>query len=142
MSYLVPKYHFQVDWGGTRLGFTEVSGMKVSKDKMEYRDGLDPLFTKIKLAGMNTYDDITLKRGTYYGDNEFYDWWNAMTAANAPKRDVTISLLDDDHQPIIKWSLRQAWPMSVEATNLDANTSEVGIETMVVCHEGLTIEHL
>jgi hypothetical protein len=29
MNQPFPAFHFQVDWGGTRLGFTEVSGLEV-----------------------------------------------------------------------------------------------------------------
>jgi hypothetical protein len=28
-EYPLPKFHFEVNWGGTKIGFTEVSGMEV-----------------------------------------------------------------------------------------------------------------
>ena len=29
-DYPLPKFHFQVEWGGTQIGFTEVSGLDVA----------------------------------------------------------------------------------------------------------------
>ncbi|HHM20401.1 MAG TPA: phage tail protein, partial [Bacteroidetes bacterium] len=28
-NYPLPKFHFQVEWAGTKIGFTEVSGLDV-----------------------------------------------------------------------------------------------------------------
>jgi hypothetical protein len=41
-QYPMPAYHFIVEWGGARLGFTEVSGLEISTDVAEYREGSDP----------------------------------------------------------------------------------------------------
>ncbi|MFK7887571.1 MAG: phage tail protein, partial [Gammaproteobacteria bacterium] len=30
MTYPLTSFHFQVEWGGTRLGFTEISGLESS----------------------------------------------------------------------------------------------------------------
>ena len=142
MSYLVPKYHFSVQWGGANMGFKEVTGLKVTREKFEYRDGLDPLLTKQKFPALKTYDDLTFKRGTYYGDNEFYEWWNEIQVNTIQKRDLIISLLDDDHNPIIVWKVRKAWPTTVESTDLNAEGNEVAIESMTITHEGLIMEHV
>ena len=36
-DYPLPKFHFQIEWGGTVLGFTEVSGLDVETEPIEYR---------------------------------------------------------------------------------------------------------
>ena len=38
-NYPLPKFHFQVDWGGTRIGFTEVTGLQIETEVVEYREG-------------------------------------------------------------------------------------------------------
>ncbi len=35
--YPLPKFHFQVEWGGASIGFTEVSGLDVQTDPIECR---------------------------------------------------------------------------------------------------------
>ena len=72
-QYPLPKFHFRVEWGGTRIGFTEVTGLEVSTDVIEYRDGASREYAKIKMPGMQKFGNITLKRGIFKSDNEYFD---------------------------------------------------------------------
>ncbi len=39
-TYPLPKFHFQVKWDpGTRIGFTEVTGLDKQVEAIEYREG-------------------------------------------------------------------------------------------------------
>ena len=64
-KYPLPKFHFSVDWGGTNIGFTEVSGLDVETEVIEYRQGASPEYSKIKMPGMQKFSTITLKRGSF-----------------------------------------------------------------------------
>ena len=55
------------------------------------------------------------------------------------RREVTISLLGEEHQPLITWTLQNAWPSKIQSTDLNAFANEIAIETMVLVHEGLSI---
>lgn len=140
-EYPLPKFHFQVDWGGTKIGFTEVTGLEVSTEKLEYRDGASPEYSKIKMPGMQTFGDLTLKRGIFAGDNEFYDWWNTVALNTVERRDITISLLNENHEPVVVWKIKNAWPLKVTSTDLNASGNDVAVETLVLAHEGLTMEN-
>ena len=109
-EYPLPKFHFSVDWGGTRIGFTEVSGLNVETDVIEYREGASPEFHKIKMPGMQKFGNVTLKRGTFKADNEFYNWWNTVKLNKIERRDVTISLLNENHEPVVVWKIKNACP--------------------------------
>ena len=50
-EYPLPKFHFQVEWQGTRIGFTEVSGLEVETEMIEYRDGANPEYSKQRRPG-------------------------------------------------------------------------------------------
>ena len=69
-----PSHRFQVEWGGTRLGFSEVTGLEISVEVIEYREGADKEYSPRKLPGVTRYSNITLKRGIIQGDNEFFAW--------------------------------------------------------------------
>jgi phage tail-like protein len=140
-EYPIPKFHFQVDWGGTKIGFTEVSGLQVTTEKMEYRDGAWPEYIKLQIPGMQTQSPITMKRGIFAGDNEFYDWWNTVALNTIERRDVTISLLNEAHEPVVVWKVKNAWPTKVTSTDLNSTGNEVAVETLELTHEGLTMEH-
>lgn len=140
-EYPLPKFHFQVDWGGTKIGFTEVTGLEVTTEKIEYRDGASPEYSKIQMPGMQTYGDLTLKRGVFAGDNEFYAWWNSVALNTIERRDITISLLNESHEPVVVWKVKNAWPTKVTSTDLNSTGNEAAVETLVLAHEGLTMEN-
>lgn len=140
-NYPLPKFHFQVEWGGTRIGFSEVSGLDVESEVIEYRDGASPEYVKTKMPGMQKFGNITMKRGTFQADNEFYNWWNTVALNTIERRDVTISLLNENHEPVIVWKVKNAWPTKVQSTDLKADGNEVAVESIELAHEGLTIQN-
>lgn len=143
MSEIYPlvTYSFEVDWGGTKIGFTEVSGLDVESDVVEYRHGASPEYSKIKMPGMQKYSNLTMKRGSFASDNEYFAWWNSVKLNSISRRDLTIKLLNEEREPVIVWKVRNAWPMKMQSTTLKADGSEVAIETIEVVHEGLTIQN-
>ncbi|MCI5141387.1 MAG: phage tail protein, partial [Candidatus Electrothrix sp. ATG1] len=42
MAYPLPAFHFKVEWGGTQMAFSEVTGLNIEVQVIEYRDGLSP----------------------------------------------------------------------------------------------------
>lgn len=140
-NYPLVKFHFQVEWGGTKIGFTEVSGLDVETEVVEYRHGASPEYSKVKMPGMQKFANITLKRGTFATDNEYYTWWNTVKLNTIERRDITISLLNEEHEPVISWKVKNAWPTKVQSTDLKADGNEVAIESMEIVHEGLTIQN-
>jgi phage tail-like protein len=140
-QYPLPKFHFTVDWGGTQIGFSEISGLQVEMDVIEYREGASPEFSKIKMPGMAKNGNITLKRGTFANDNEFYKWFNSVKMNTIERRDITISLLNENHEPVVTWKVKNAWPSKVQSTDLKADGNEVAIESMELVHEGLTMQN-
>ena len=75
-EYPIPKFHFQVEWGNEfRIGFTEVSGLDFETEVIEYREGNSKKYNKSKQPGLTKFSNITLKRGTFEGDFDYYKEW-------------------------------------------------------------------
>lgn len=138
-DYPLPAFHFQVDWGGSKLGFSEVSGLNIEQQVIEYRDGMSPEYSTIKMPGIRKYGNITLKRGIIKSDNEFYNWLNTTKMNKVERRDMTIKLLDEEHNPVMVWSVKNAWPTKIDAPSLKADGNEVAIESIEIANEGITI---
>jgi len=146
-DYPLPKFHFLVEWGSDfRIGFTEVSGLDFETEVIEYREGSSKKYNKSKQPGLTKYSNITLKRGSFEGDFDFFTEWQKTyffqegnETGSLYRRAVTIKLLNESHEPIITWILENAWPSKVQSTDLKADANEVAIETMELVHEGLTI---
>ncbi len=140
-DYPLAKFHFSVDWGGTKIGFTEVSGLDVETEVIEYRDGAMPEYSKKKMPGMQKYSNITLKRGTFQSDNEYYEWWNTVQLNTIQRRDIIIQLLNEEHSPVVVWKVKNAWPTKVQSTDLKGDGNETAIESIELVHEGLSIQN-
>lgn len=140
-TYPLVKFAFEVDWGGTKVGFQEVSGLNFEAGLIEYRHGASPDFSKIKMPGLKVFNNITLKRGTFKADNEFFDWFQSIQLNTVERRSITISLLDENGEPAVTWKVKNAFPLKMQSTDLKAEGNEVAIETLELAHEGLTIEN-
>ena len=142
-DYPLPKFHFTVTADNLEGAFTEVSGLDVETELLEYRSGDMPQFSKIKMAGMQKYSNITMKRGTFKGIDSFYQWWNsAVKSADKTnyQRLVTITLKNESGEDAVVWKATNAWPLKVQSTDLKADGNEIAIESIEIAHEGLTIE--
>jgi phage tail-like protein len=140
-DYPLPKFHFQVEWGGSKIGFTEVSGLDITTEVIEYRDGASPEYSKVKMPGQRKFSNITLKRGTFANDNQFYIWFNTVSLNTIERRNLTIALLNENHEPVIVWKVKNAWPTKITPTDLKADGNDVAIESIELVHEGLTIQN-
>ncbi len=146
-DYPIPKFHFQVEWGENfRIGFTEVSGLDFETEVIEYREGNSKRYNKSKQPGLTKFSNITLKRGTFEGDYDFFKSWRETyyfqegnKTGSKYRRTVTIKLLNENHEAMITWRVLNAWPSKIQSTDLKADANEVAIETMELVHEGLEI---
>lgn len=131
--------HFMVDWGGSNLGFMEVTGLGIEYDVVEHRDGSSPVYSSQKMPGRPKYSNIVLKRGIISGDNEFYTWMNTIKLNTVEKRDIIIKLLDEDHNPAMAWRVSKAFPVKLTGPSLNALGNEMAVETLELAHEGISI---
>ena len=142
MNYPMAKNNFQVQWGGINIGFMEVSGLAIEIDVIPYREGSSKESSETLLPGQKRYTPIVLKRGIIKNDDEFYKWINTAQFNAIERRDVTISLLNENHEPVIVWKIKNAFPSKLEYSPLYSRGSDVAIESLTLVHEGLTVEYL
>ncbi len=140
-QYPLPVFHFTVQWGGTRIGFSEVSGLTQENQAIEYRDGSFPEYSSIKMPGLRKFSNVTLKRGIVKADNEFFKWLSTVKLNQVERRDVVVSLLNENHEPVMTWKIQNAFPVKVEGPGLKASGNEVAIESIEIAHEGLELQN-
>lgn len=137
----LPKFYFSVDIGDqTDLPFQEVSGLDIDTEIIEYRHGNSPVHSTIKMPGLMKYGDITLKKGVFTTDNKFYDWISKISLNTYERLTVVIRLLDEQGEPKMVWTLTNAFPKQITPTDMNSQSSEAAIETIIFAHEGLRIE--
>jgi len=135
------KFYFQVTGlGGSGVNyFHEVSGLDTETQIIEYRHGNSNVFSPIKMPGLAKVGNVTLKKGVFVSDNTFWAWYSTIKMNTIKRVNVTISLFDESGKATMVWTLTNAWPTKIQATDLKADANEVAIETIELAYETLTI---
>lgn len=127
-------YNFLVEIDGiTEAGFQECSGLDSSTDATDYREGSDPNHVR-KLAGLNKFSPITLKRGITDSD-KLWRWRQSVVDGRPERKNISIVLLNEAREEKWRWNLRRAWPTKYTAPTLNATSNDVAVETLEITHE-------
>ncbi|HAA14557.1 MAG TPA: phage tail protein [Cytophagales bacterium] len=137
----LPKFRFVVNWGDQlkNISFQEVSGLDTETQIIEYRDSNSPVFSTVKMPGIAKFGNITMKRGIFFKDNSFWDWYNQIKMNTIKRQTVTIMLNDQDGKMMVTWTLKNAWPTKISSTDMKSDANEVAVDSIEIAHEGLTI---
>jgi phage tail-like protein len=139
-EYPIPRFHFQVDWGGAKMSFTEVTGLVMEREKIEYRHSDSKDFSKICMPGMAKLNNLTLKRGKFEGDFDLNAWLDQVANERVEnRRDIVIRLLNEKHVPVAAWSAIRCFPVKVTAPDLKSDANEIAVESIEIAHEGLKL---
>ena len=135
----IGNFNFRVEISGVDVaGFSEVSGLEVETEVIEYRLGNDAAGHVRKIPGLHKVSDITLKRGVT-GSSALWDWRRTVLDGSYDRRDVSIILLDDLREEVMRWNLFEAWPSKYTGPTLKGTGNEVAIETLVIVCERIEL---
>ncbi len=112
--------------------FQSVSGLDAEIETENVKEGGENHFEH-KLPVRRRFSDLVLKRGVLApADASFLTDWcaKAVETMKVVPLDMDILLLNDDHKAIMKWKIIHAWPKKWKFGELNAERSEVLIETI------------
>jgi phage tail-like protein len=139
-DYPLPRFHFQVDWGGAKISFTEITGLDMQVEMIEYRHSDSKDFNKIKMPGLRKFSNITMKRGKFEKDFDYNGWLDEIANERVGgRRDVVIRLLNEKHEPVAAWTAARCFPVKVTAPDLKSDANEIAVESIEIAHEGLKL---
>jgi phage tail-like protein len=140
------QFNFLVDLGtgeteGPEAGFQECSGISMSVDVIEYRNGNDKENSPRKLTGLSRVSDVTLKRGII-GSLNLYRWIDQVRNGDpAALRTVLIHLQNEDRTAIaMTWKLHRTRIIKHTSGPLNAKGTDVAIEEITLACERLEVE--
>jgi phage tail-like protein len=126
-------------------GFSKISGLREEIEVVDQRDGIDPLQTR-KLVGTHAGSDCTLEKGVFGEKHDILQWFKDTkgTSDGIPpkqgfKRTVKVMVLGADGELKRTITLLRAWPKSYELSDLDASSSELALESLVLTFEDMDI---
>ncbi|MDR1240654.1 MAG: phage tail protein [Oscillospiraceae bacterium] len=117
--------------------FKSVEGFRLETATTEYREGAFGRLTVRKLPGLVTFSEITLTKGLY-SDPELYRFFSSyLEGTTLAPVNAVIRAYDNAGTVTASWSVRHTWPISYESAGLNADSSDVIIETLVLTNEGV-----
>jgi len=136
-------FQFALTIDGIDGYFTEVSGIgsenAVATHKVVTPDGgAGPKEITMQVPGRVEWGEITLKRGLT--DNiTFWNWRESVITGNmaAARKDCTITMFDRFYQPVVEWTLLNAWPSKLSGPSIASDSNDFAIEELTIVHEGL-----
>lgn len=132
-------FNFLVEIDGvSTAGFSEVSGITIETDPIEYRNGNEITHVR-KLPGLQKYGNITLKRG-FTKDTTLYDWRKTVVDGRTERHSGSITLLNEAREPVVRWNFSQAWPRKLDGPSFNAKNNEVAIETLEIVAELVEVQ--
>jgi phage tail-like protein len=133
-------FNFRLEIDGLTVGsFRECSGLAADGNSVDYREGTDIPRSVRKLIGLQTYSNITLKRG-YTTNTELWGWYKTIVNGIADRRNGSVILMDEQRKDVMRWSIENMWIKKIEAPTFNATANEVAVESVELVHEGLMLE--
>ncbi len=138
-----PGMNFLVDLGagddGPGSGVAEVVFPEARLQLNEYRNGNDRTNESTKLSTLTHYDDLVLRRGVA-GSLSWYQWWNEARDGGDARRDISVTLLDEQGSAVLRWRFLRARPAAYRTSPMDAAVAETLFETLEIAFERFEME--
>lgn len=144
-DYPKPSYNYKVEIGSEAVAFSEVSGLSRSYETTTYKES--PIESGVagprvmNMPAQAAAVTVTLKKGVVREASiaALYDWINGTQINQVEKKDISIRLCDENGDPVISWTVVNAFPTKLDAPTFDANSNDVAVESMELTADGVTM---
>ncbi|MEM9326144.1 MAG: phage tail protein [Bacteroidota bacterium] len=146
VSYPPVGFHFSVqiegigaDFSGKEdIGFQEISGVSADIGVEEYREGGENRFAH-RMPNPVSYPNLVLKRGMLVGSQAVNWFKNEVQAFNFKTYNMTVNLLNQDHEVLQGWNFVQAWPLKWSVEGFNAQDNSIMMESMEFVYQYYTM---
>jgi phage tail-like protein len=115
-------------------GFTRVKGISRELKYENYREG-GVVEYEHKLITQVSFPVLILERGLALDD--LWRWAQDAADGNVERKTIRIRLQDEAGDRAWAWQIEHALPVKWTASDLDAQTSSIVMETLELAHHGL-----
>jgi phage tail-like protein len=118
--------------------FQEVSGLEAEMEMENFTEGGQNRFTW-QLPKRTRYSDVTLKRGLFI-KSPLIGWCrDALESFVFAPANVTISLLNEQHVPIMSWYVVSAIPKRWTVSGFNAQENSIVVESITLSYRYFNI---
>ncbi len=157
-GYQAVGFHFAVhfsagDSGSVDIRFQSVTGLDSTIETETVKEGGENRFEHV-IPTRRKFGPLLLKRGLAGTKNSAIANWLKKTFEGEPFDlatgkeafqvidTVVIDLLGEDHQPLMSWTATNVWPRSWKIGELNAERSEVLLETLELNYNRLIFSEI
>lgn len=132
--YLNFRFRIEID-GITEGGFSEASGLQVTTQVEDFREGGLNTFIH-KLPKETTFDNLVLKKGL--ADSQaLWNWHREVMAGKFKRRTIHIIMLKDRADDIAhQWGFKEAYPVKWTGPEFKSDANTVAFESLEIAHHG------
>jgi len=118
--------------------FSECTGLEATMEPKVIKEG-GRNWGVIQRSGPVTFGTVVLKRGMTT-TRDLYKWFELVgNGSYAYRLAATITMFDRSGKATLSWKLEKALPTKFKAADLNAKSTDVGIEELHLAHEGLSL---
>ena len=145
-TYPLPSYNYRVEINSVALGFSEVSGLSISRETTTYKES--PTATNapgpvvMNMPSQRAQASVSLKKGLVKTASvrELYTWINSIQINQVEKKDIVIRLCDENGAAVISWTVHNAFPKKLDAPSFSANSNDAAIESMELMADYISVD--
>ena len=129
------RFKVSIDTGSGKaisMGFKSVGGLSREFEVVEYLESMYD-YTR-KMPGRETVGEVTFERGMYANSSLKEDLYDVITSTGK-RCEVTISICNRAGKAVKTFQLSECWFSGYEVADLDAESSDVIIETLTMQFE-------
>jgi phage tail-like protein len=145
--YQTVNFHFKVEFSLGKedidIRFQSVSGLDSVLDTETVKEGGENRFEHV-VPVRRKYGPLVLKRGLVKPSDSGITAWlkKAFDDENVTALPtVVIKLLNEQHQPLMSWTINNVWPRSWKIGELNAEQGAVLIETLELNYNRLILSN-
>ena len=130
-------FHFKVEFGQNSKTkdnrFQEVTGLSGEITTEELKEGGENRFIHRLPTGAK-YGNLVLKRG-YLEDSDVADWCRrAIEEFTFSPKDIVVTLLNEEHEPLVNWQFLRAYPVKWSVSDLKAQENGLAVESLELAY--------
>jgi phage tail-like protein len=134
-------FHFKVEFSHIEgeFQFQSVSGLTVELETEQIAEGGENRF-KHQLPVRTKFPNLVLKRGVLVNSGLVKWCRDAVEDYDITPVDLTISLLNEEHEPLMTWNVVHAYPVKWAMADFNAEESKIVIETIELAYNYFNIK--
>jgi len=141
-EYPPVAFYFTLSFEGEsgESSFKEVSGISMEMDTEEIAEGGNSY--KHRVPTSVKFSNLVLKRGLVPKDSAIVQWCSdtleSGLSTGITTKSITVSLLDEEANPLSTWNFQNAWPVKWSVSDFHSMNNEIAIETLEFSYSAFT----